>query len=144
MSARPHIAVIPEGFAPVEHEAFMETVGPVYARRNAAGSWDLGCLALPSHANRFGSVHGGMLATLADYAIGFNLLKESAPNMRLGTVSLNIDFISAGAVGEWLLIQTQVDKNHGRLRFCSCTLHGDNGRLVLRASGVLSATSLDR
>lgn len=132
---------VPAGFAPVEEEAFMATVGPLYARRNGAGLWDIGCRALPHHANRFGSVHGGMLATLVDYAVGLNLLDAQAPDTRLGTVSLNIDFISAGLIGEWLQVRVQVDKAHGRLRFCSCAMHGDNDRLVLKASGVFSAAA---
>ena len=136
--------IIPAGFVLVEGEAFMETAGPVYVRRSADGLWDLGCLALPRHANRFGTVHGGMLATLVDYALGFNLLQLEAEDIRLGTVSLNIDFVSAGVVGEWLLTQVQMDKHYGRLRFCSCTMRGESGRLVLRASGVLSAAPAKR
>jgi len=137
----PGPAAVPEGFVPLEPEAFMETVGPVYMRQDAQGVWELGCRALPRHANRFGSVHGGMLATLVDYAVGINLLKDGAPGLRLGTVSLNIDFISAGRVGEWLLAQVRMEKRHGRLRFCSCTLQGDDGRLILKGNAVLSATS---
>lgn len=137
----PGAATVPEGFVPLEPEAFMETVGPVYMRQDAQGVWELGCRALPRHANRFGSVHGGMLATLVDYAVGINLLKDGAPGLRLGTVSLNIDFISAGRVGEWLLAQVRMEKKHGRLRFCSCTLQGDDGRLILKGNAVLSATS---
>ena len=137
----PSTAAVPEGFVPLEPEAFMETVGPVYMRQDAQGVWELGCRALPRHANRFDSVHGGMLATLVDYAVGINLLKDGAPGLRLGTVSLNIDFISAGRVGEWLLAQVRMEKKHGRLRFCSCTLQGDDGRLILKGNAVLSATS---
>ena len=134
-------AVIPEGFVQVRDEPFMETVGSLYVRQNKEGTWDLGFLALPRHANRFGTVHGGMLATLVDYAVGLNLLGTGGPEMRLGTVSLNIDFISAGFLGEWLQIKVQIDKGHGRLRFCSCAMHGGGNRLVLKASGVFSATN---
>lgn len=134
-------APIPTGFVLVEQEPFIATVGSLYTRRNDAGLWDIGCHALPHHANRFGYVHGGMLATLVDYAVGFNVLGAHAQGIRLSTVSLNIDFISAGQIGEWLEARVQVDKAQGRLRFCSCTMHGDNDRLVLRASGVFSSTS---
>lgn len=132
--------IAPAGFSPVEDEAFMATVGPLFVRRNDMGLWDVGFRALPHHANRFGSVHGGMLATLVDYAVGLNLLDPHVPNARLGTVSLNIDFISASMIGEWLQVRVQVDKAQGRLRFCSCAMHSECGRLVLRASGVFSST----
>ena len=130
---------VPAGFTEILGEAFMETVGPVYARHNEEGLWDIGCLALPQHANRFGSVHGGMLATLVDYAVGYNLLGAGPPSMLLGTVSLNLDFVSSARLGEWLVAKVTVDKNHGRLRFCSCALYAGSGRLVVRASGVFSS-----
>lgn len=131
--------MVPGGFTEIRGEAFMETVGPIYVRQNEEGLWDIGCLAMPQHANRFGGVHGGMLATLVDYAVGFNLLSTGEPSTLLGTVSLNIDFISSGRLGEWLVVKVTIDKSHGRLRFCSCALYGDNDRLVLRASGVFSS-----
>lgn len=131
--------MVPGGFTKILGEAFMETVGPTYVRQNEEGLWDIGCLAMPQHANRFGGVHGGMLATLVDYAVGFNLLSTGEPSTLLGTVSLNMDFISSGRLGEWLVVKVTIDKSHGRLRFCSCALYGDNDRLVLRASGVFSS-----
>lgn len=132
---------VPPGFTLAQGEPFMDTVGPIYVRRNEQSLWDIGCLALPQHANRFGGVHGGMLATLVDYAVGFNLLHIGEPSALLGTVSLNIDFISSGQLGEWLVVKVTVDKKNGRLRFCSCVLHGNNDRLILRASGVFSSVA---
>lgn len=131
---------VPAGFVPIQKEAFMTTVGPLYRRRNGPTRWDIGMRALPQHANRFGTVHGGMLATIVDYAVGLNLLEEDETPVRLGTVSLNIDFVSAGQLGEWLQATVQVDKSQGRLRFCSCAMHANDNRLVLRASGVFAAT----
>ncbi|WP_159915662.1 PaaI family thioesterase [Pantoea sp. 18069] len=144
-----HIAsiasTVPPGFREVRGEAFMETVGPIHARDAGDGTWDIGCRAGPQHANRFGGVHGGMLATLVDYALGFNLLgegHEEAPAILLSTVSLNIDFVSGARMGEWLVVSTRIDKAQGRIRFCHCEMRADAGRLVLRASGVLSAAPL--
>lgn len=132
---------VPQGFEPVLNEAFMTTVGPLYTRRSDVNRWEVGVLALPRHANRYGTVHGGMLATVVDYAVGLNLIDEDGEEpVRLGTVSLNIDFVSAGRLGEWLQVVVQVDKAQGRLRFCSCTMHANDSRLVLRASGVFSAS----
>ncbi len=138
-------ALVPPGFREVRGEAFMETVGPIYAREASDGSWDIGCLAGPQHANRFGGVHGGMLATLVDYALGFNVLDEGRggrPAMQLSTVSLNINFVSGAREGEWLEVTTRIDKAHGRIRFCHCEMRAPGARLVLRASGVMSAAPL--
>jgi uncharacterized protein (TIGR00369 family) len=131
---------IPAGFVPIGDgaEAFLKTAGPIYARRNDAGLLDLGFHALQRHANRFGFVHGGMLATLVDYAVGVNLLDAENP-VPMSTISLNIDFIGAARIGQWLQTCVQVDKAHGRVRFCSCAMHDGDGLLVLRASGVFSA-----
>lgn len=133
------VGKVPAGFTEILGEAFMETVGPIYIKQNEEGLWDIGCVALPQHANRFGGVHGGMLATLVDYAVGVNILGAGEPSMLLSTVSLNIDFIDSGRLGEWLVAKVVIDKNNGRLRFCSCALYGDNSRLLLRASGVFSS-----
>jgi acyl-coenzyme A thioesterase PaaI-like protein len=136
---------VPAGFREVRGEAFMETVGPIYARDTGHGTWDIACRAGLQHANRFGGVHGGMLATLVDYALGFNLLGEGqaqAPAIVLSTVSLNIDFVSGARMGEWLVVCTSIDKAQGRIRFCHCEMRADGGRLVLRAGGVLSAAQL--
>ena len=91
------------------------------------------------HANLFGSVHGGMLATLADCALGLGVLAHSQPGTQLGTVSLNVDFIAGGRVGEWIEAAVTLDTTAGRLRFASCLVSGEAGRPLLRASGVFSA-----
>jgi acyl-coenzyme A thioesterase PaaI-like protein len=76
-----------------------------------------------------------MLATLVDYALEFNVLNCRAgrdePPALLSTVSLNIDYISAGKVGDWLVVTTHVDKEAGRLRFCHCDMLRDGGCDVL-------------
>ncbi|WP_353191837.1 PaaI family thioesterase [Pandoraea pnomenusa] len=136
---------IPAGFVPVAPERFMETVGPVYAAPKPPGAPPdvaarvIGCLAMPQHGNRFGGVHGGMLATLADYAIGINILGDAPERWRLGTVSLNLDFIASPHIGEWIEATVTMDKSHGRLRFSTCVLRGAGQRLLVRATGVFSA-----
>ncbi|WP_420997944.1 PaaI family thioesterase [Cupriavidus sp. 30B13] len=132
-------AAIPPGYVAIPTEPFMEAVGPVYRRINAAGYWDIGCRAMPHHGNRFGRMHGGMLATLADYVIGFNLLADADPRLQLATVSLNLDFQAGAGIGEWIEATVCIDKPAGRLRFASCMLRGEGGRLLLRGSGVFSA-----
>lgn len=133
--------VVPTGFRPVPAEGFLDTVGPVYMREDGAGGLCIASKMFERHRNQGGNVHGGMLATLADYAIGFNLLQIGERPMRFGTVSLNMDFISSGRIGEWIEATVTIDKAVGRVRFASCVIRGEGGRIVLRASGVFSASA---
>jgi acyl-coenzyme A thioesterase PaaI-like protein len=133
--------VVPAGFRPVPSEGFLDTVGPVYMREDGAGCLCIASKTLERHRNQGGNVHGGMLATLADYAIGFNLLQIGPRPTRFGTVNLNIDFVSNGRIGEWLEATVTIDKAAGRVRFASCVIRGEGGRLVVRASGVFSAST---
>lgn len=137
-------AAVPPGFRPVPFEGFLETVGPVYMCAGSNGGWIIGSRMLPRHRNVKGFVHGGMIATLADYAIGFNLLEAGERPSNFGTVSLNVDYVSSGRIGEWLEASVTMDKTVGRVRFASCVIRGDGGRVVVRASGVFSASSSKR
>jgi len=138
----PDAPPVPPGYIAIPDEPFLGTVGPVYRRRTAGGYWDIGCRALPCHGNRFGRVHGGMLATLADYALGFNLLAGADPGLQLATVSLNIDFQAGARIGEWIEASVSIDKQIGRIRFATGLLRGGAGQLLLRASGVFSAVKV--
>jgi len=91
--------------------------------------------AAPQHANRYGVVHGGMLATLADTAIGANLSRTGGQVETLLTLSLNIDFIAAAQVGDWIEAHTHLTKERGRVRFGNCELRVAQ-RVVLRANAV--------
>jgi acyl-coenzyme A thioesterase PaaI-like protein len=133
--------VVPAGFRPVPSEDFLDTVGPVYMREDGAGGLCIASRMLERHRNQGGNVHGGMLATLADYAIGFNLLQIGPRPTRFGTVRLNIDFVSNGRIGEWHEATVTIDKAAGRVRFASCVIRGEGGRLVVRASGVFSSST---
>ena len=130
---------VPAGFVLRRSEAFIDRVGPIYQRTHGDGRVDVGFVAQAHHANLFGAVHGGMFATLADVALGINVLAQSEPGTRLGTVSLNVDFIAGGRVDEWIEASVTLDKMAGRLRFASCLVRGEDGRSLLRASGVFSS-----
>lgn len=129
----------PKGFELLVDEPFVSDVGPVYARKNVDYLWDIGFHPLQRHANRFGVVHGGMLATLVDFAIGYNLMQMSPPNGLLSTVNLNIDYVGAAKVGKWIQATISIEKSGGRLKFCTCNLYDEDNRLIVKASGVFSS-----
>ena len=60
----------------------------------------------PQHANAHGIVHGGMLATFLDSAMGsavFHVLQR-----RCVTVRLSIDYLMPARLGDWLQAEAEV------------------------------------
>ncbi len=133
---------VPRGFTELECDPFMEPLGPIYGRPGTDGLIEVGLHISPRHANLYGGAHGGMLAALVDFALGINVLaaaRGADGPIALGTVSLNVDYVSGASPGEWLVVKPAIDKRSGRIRFCSCVVETSDGRIVLRATAVLSA-----
>jgi acyl-coenzyme A thioesterase PaaI-like protein len=57
------------GWIPEPPEGFIGLVGPIWRSPDVVGHFRL--LTAPKHQNRNGVVHGGMLMTLADRAMGY-------------------------------------------------------------------------
>ncbi len=138
---RSDTAQVPAGFTPASIEPFVAHIGPIYRRPDGEGGCVVGFIAQPHHCNLFGTVHGGMLAAVCDYALGTNALARCAPGQAIGTVSLNVDYVGAGQIGEWIEVETTMDKESGRLKFANCVVRGQGGRVLLRSSAVFSASS---
>ncbi len=133
---------VPQGFEQIPSEPFSDLSGPIYRRPDGNGGWIVGFLAEARHANASGSVHGGMLATLCDYALGANAAERCGSDQSVSTITLNIDYVGAGRVGEWIEAETTMDKESGRLKFANCIVRGQCGRALLRSSGVFSSYTL--
>jgi uncharacterized protein (TIGR00369 family) len=121
----------PAGFAPESIGPFADHAGPFHA---GAGGEVLGVRVAERHLNRAGTVHGGLLATLVDAAIG-RAVRASAGQAGAATVSLTTDYLGPAGPGDWLEARTAVDRAGGRLAFVDCTVRcGD--RDVVRARAV--------
>lgn len=111
---------------------------------SAAGSaFLLAFRASSQHANRYGVVHGGMLATLADTAIGANLARTGGQVETTLTLNLNLDFIAAAQVGDWIEAHVHLTKERGRVRFGDCELRVAE-RVLMRASAVFYSPPVKR
>jgi acyl-coenzyme A thioesterase PaaI-like protein len=70
---------IPAGFAPLEARSrFLDLVGPFYGKPKGDGLV-IGLLVLPRHLNRRDVVHGGMICSLIDFAMGEAARRSSDP-----------------------------------------------------------------
>jgi acyl-coenzyme A thioesterase PaaI-like protein len=119
------------GWTEVEDEGFIAHVGPLH-RRAADGAYAF--RAGQKHANLIGVVHGGMLMSFADRALGETAMR-AADGANCVTIQLEMKFIDVGRLGDWIEIRPQVVKRTGSLVF----LRGDvreGNRLLASADGV--------
>jgi len=131
---------VPAGFVPVARTSpLAELLGPVYSKGEGL-ELSLGLRAQPKHSNMRGIVHGGVLAALADMALGYTLAFSSDPPTGLVTASLTIDYAGSARIGDWMHTRTDVQRQGGRLAFANCYIYVGDQRIV-RASGVFLASA---
>lgn len=125
---------IPEGFRPYESRGpFMEKVGPLYTK-SEGGSTIFGFLADESHANSNGIVHGGMLLSFLDEAMGQNVW-ISVDKKRCATITLNSDFVASAKPGDWIEARSKISKKGLAVIFVRGELHVGDQR-ILAADGI--------
>jgi len=96
--------------------------------------------AWPRHVNLQGLVHGGMLATLADTAMGLAVRTVLEPGRRHVTVQLGVEFLSAGKAG-LIVAEGRTLKIGRQLGFAEADVKDAGGRLLARAHATLSVTT---
>lgn len=112
---------------------------PLYSRRTEAAVI-IGLRAGPAHANSRGFVHGGLIAALADNAMGLSCGLSLEPGANLVTAGLAVDFIATARLGQWLEIRPVVMKAGRTLSFCAATVHADE-TLCARANATFLAAA---
>lgn len=128
---------VPVGFKPYAAiSPFMAHLGQLYVRPEEDGSITLGVRVQTAHLNHQEAMHGGMVATLADNAMGYHVAK--ALGGPVATVHLGIDYLARVGVGDWLEVRSQIDRQGKRMVYAACTGRV-NGQMVLRATAVFSA-----
>jgi acyl-coenzyme A thioesterase 13 len=126
---------IPEGFAPLFRTSpVLDLIGPIYYRGNGK-DLNLGLRIEHKHCNARGTVHGGILAALADVALGYTMAFSTDPPVGLVTANLSLDFAGTAAVGDWLETTVEIQKQGSRLAFANCYIYASGERIV-RASAV--------
>jgi uncharacterized protein (TIGR00369 family) len=134
---------VPDGFKPLFRTSpVLDLVGPVYAR-GAGRDLVLGLRAEAKHCNARGTVHGGMLATLADVALGYTVAFSSEPAAGLVTASLSLDFAGTAHAGDWLETHVDIQKQGSRLSFANCYVCVGAQRIVRASAVFLVAGGLD-
>ena len=124
---------IPAGFEPHFRKApLTDPWEPLYSRKTDNGV-TVGLRLAKPHTNARGFVHGGLIAALADKAMGHSCGYRLRGTVSLVTVGMAIDFIESAQIGQWLTVETDVIKTGGTLCFAQCFVKAD-GAPVARAN----------
>jgi uncharacterized protein (TIGR00369 family) len=85
----------------------------------------------PAHCNARGFLHGGVIASLADNAMGLTLAQTTGSSAV--TVSLTVDYVRRAGPGQWLQIEPRVIRAGGKLGFVDALVTAD-GETIARAN----------
>lgn len=133
---------IPEGYEPLDFPSpFLQFIGPVYIRRGAQGPC-FGLRVKKRHTNARGTVHGGLLMTLADIALGYAMAFSQDPPLPVITANITADFASAPHLGDWLEAKVEISRADQGMGFANAFICVGQKR-VMRASGVFGLLAAD-
>jgi uncharacterized protein (TIGR00369 family) len=128
---------IPEGFRRIERlSPFNALVGPLYERRDR-DTVSIGLALEEKHTNSRGICHGGVLATLADLALGYAMLAKSGDKGGFVTAHLAVDYAGAARAGDWVESRVEIQRVGTRLAFANCYLLVDE-KPIVRASAIFA------
>lgn len=100
-------------------------------------SWDghaeMSWSPTPDMANPFGSVHGGIVATVIDEACGAALMPlietPSAP-----TVSLNVEYLHAVQIGGTYTVRSQIVRKGRAIAIADAHILNEEGTMLVRGT----------
>lgn len=87
------------------------------------------------HANGRGVVHGGVLATFIDHALGLTVREAIGGGMNLATIQLDLHYLAAAMPGQFLVASGEVTRRTRSVVFIRGMLrHGET--TVVAATGI--------
>jgi uncharacterized protein (TIGR00369 family) len=125
---------IPEGFEPhFRKSPFTEPWEPVYSKRTDR-SVIIGLRLAKPHTNGRGLIHGGLIASLADNAMGYSCAQATDWTTSFVTISLAVDYVGSAQIGQWLAVESDVIKTGSTICFVQSLIKADDA-VIARASG---------
>jgi uncharacterized protein (TIGR00369 family) len=116
---------VPEGFERhSRHSPMTDPWEPIYAKRTDQ-AFILGLRLARPHTNSRGLIHGGLIAALADNAMGLSCALQLPEKPSLVTISLSIDFLASAGIGQWLQVDTNFVKAGRSIAFAQCLVNAD-------------------
>jgi len=94
------------------------------------------------HLNTMGRLHGGVLCTIADTAMGIAHACSLPEGSTSATVEMKINFLRPAAAGMKLRADGRVLKQGRTISMCECDVTDDRGSLVAKANGTFMTISV--
>jgi len=118
------------GWERVKAHNFGELIGPIWRRGDAL----FGIIAAEKHRNHRGIVHGGMLMSFADQAMGMTGRRATGDKPH-ATIEMNIQFVGAVRFGDFVEARCEVVRKARSVLFMrSALVVGE--KTVATASGI--------
>lgn len=124
---------IPEGFEPhFRKSPFTDPWEPLYSRRTDKAVI-MGLRLAKPHTNARGLIHGGLIASLADNAMGYSCAQAMDWALSLVTIGLSVDYIGSAQIGQWLAVEPDVIKTGSTICFAQGFIRADDA-VIARAN----------
>jgi uncharacterized protein (TIGR00369 family) len=125
---------IPSGFEPhFRKSPFTDPWEPLYAKKTDKAV-SIGLRLAEPHTNARGLIHGGLIASLADNAMGYSCAQATSWTTSFVTVSLAVDFVGSAQIGQWLAVECEVIKTGKTICFAQSLIKADDA-VIARANG---------
>lgn len=126
---------VPPGYEPhFRKSPVTDPWEPLFVRRDGS-ALSLGLRIASVHCNARGLLHGGVISALADNAMGLACVMRMERSSAL-TVSLSVDFLAVGRIGQWLEVRARPAKLGRTLAFADARMEAD-GEIIAKAAATL-------
>ena len=116
----------PEGFQPhFRRSPLTDPWEPLYSKRTDKAVI-IGLRLAKPHTNGRGLIHGGLIAALADNAMGYSCAQRMGGAASLVTIGLAVDFIGPAKVGQWLAVESDVIRTGSTICFAQSLVKADD------------------
>jgi acyl-CoA thioesterase len=106
----------------------------VRRKRTSKGGFEFLLTVRRDHMNPYGLVHGGVVYSLADYAMGAELARGLGPGERCATLEIKINYLAPVADGT-LRAEARVVERTRRIGVLEGRVYDHRDRLVALATG---------
>jgi acyl-CoA thioesterase len=119
--------------AQVERSQFHAWMG-MRLERLGEGEAEVALEVRPEHINLMGTLHGGVITSLADAATGVAMHSALEQGWTHATTSIQVTFLAPGRLGDRVLARGRVVRRGGRFGYAEADVERSDGTLLARAA----------